>query len=249
MSTPRTIAYFSMEVGLETELPTYSGGLGVLAGDTIRSAADLKVPMIAVSLLHRKGYFSQRLEVGGWQSEEPVEWRIENFLEEMPARAVVMIEGRTVLLRAWKYEVVGNLGFKVPVYFLDADLPENAPEDRRLTDSLHGGDQRYRLCQEVILGMGGVKMLRALGHENLERFHMNEGHASLLTLALLDEEAQKAGRQYIARDDIEAVKKKCVFTTHTPVPAGHDQFPLDLVDRVLGRREVREMNEVFCCDG
>ncbi|MGH7455327.1 MAG: alpha-glucan family phosphorylase, partial [bacterium] len=139
MSTPRTIAYFSMEVGLETELPTYSGGLGVLAGDTIRSAADLKVPMIAVALLHRKGYFSQRLDAGGWQREEPVEWNVENFLTEMPVRAAVMIEGRTVLLRAWKYEVVGNLGFKVPVYFLDADLPENAPEDRRLTDSLYGG--------------------------------------------------------------------------------------------------------------
>ncbi len=249
MSTPRTIAYFSMEVGLETELPTYSGGLGVLAGDTIRSAADLKVPMVAVTLLHRKGYFSQRLDAGGAQREEPVEWSVENFLEEMPARAAVMIEGRTVHLRAWIYEVVGNLGFKVPVYFLDADLPENLPGDRTLTDSLYGGDQRYRLCQEVILGMGGVKMLRALGYNDLERFHMNEGHASLLTLALLDEEAQKAGRQSLTRDDIEAVRKKCVFTTHTPVPAGHDQFPLDLVDRVLRRREVREMNEVFCCDG
>ncbi len=160
-----------------------------------------------------------------------------------------MIEDRTVHLRAWKYEVVGNLGFKVPVYFLDANLPENSLGDGTLTDLLYGGDQRYRLCQEVILGMGGVKMLRALGHETLERFHMNEGHASLLTLELLDEEVKKAGRQSLTHDDIEAVRKKCVFTTHTPVPAGHDQFTLDLVDRVLGRREVREMNEVFCCDG
>ena len=249
MNEQRTIAYFSMEIALEAGMPTYSGGLGFLAGDTIHAAADLRVPMVAVTLLHRKGYFYQRLDASGRQSEEPVAWVVEDFLQELPQRASVTIEGRTVQLRPWQYEVHGTGGFTVPVYFLDADLPENAAWDRTLTHFLYGGDQRYRLCQEVILGIGGIRMLRALGYESLERFHMNEGHSSLLTLELLDEEVRKAGRPAITHDDLEAVKKQCVFTTHTPVPAGHDQFPLDLVDRVLGRREVFDLKDVFCCEG
>ncbi len=230
-------------------MPTYSGGLGVLAGDTVRSAADLRVPLVAVTLLHRKGYFSQRLDPSGWQTEEPVEWVVEDFLAEMPPRTSVTIEGRIVHLRAWRYEVTGMSGFVVPVYFLDADLPENAAWDRTLTHFLYGGDHRYRLCQEVILGIGGVRMLRALGYRNLERFHMNEGHASLLALEVLEEEARKAGRRAIARDDIEAVRKQCIFTTHTPVPTGHDQFPMSLVSRVLGPREVfLDLKDVFTVD-
>ena len=236
-----------MEIALAAEIPTYSGGLGVLAADTVRSAADLKVPMTAITLLHRKGYFRQRLDASGWQNDEPAGWSVENLLEEMPGRAAVTLERRTVQLRSWRYEVRGSGGFRVPIYFLDADLPENAQWDRTLTDFLYGGDQHYRFCQEVILGIGGVRMLRALGHENIERFHMNEGHASLLVLELLDEEIKKAGRPSITHDDIEAVRKKCVFTTHTPVPAGHDQFPMDLVQSVLGRRDVYDMKDVFCC--
>jgi len=247
MNEQRTIAYFSMEIGLEAGMPTYSGGLGILAGDTIRAAADLKVPMVAVTLLHRKGYFYQRLDASGWQGEEPVEWVIEDFLEEGPERVSVSVEGRTVQIRPWKYEVIGSGGFKVPVYFLDTDLPENSEWDRRLTHFLYGGDQHYRLCQEVVLGIGGVRMLRTLGYETLERFHMNEGHASLLTLELLEEEAKKAGRTSITRDDIEAVRRRCVFTTHTPVPAGHDQFPMDLVVRVLGPRDVFVNMRDICC--
>ena len=245
----KLIAYFSMEIALEAGIPTYSGGLGVLAGDTIRSAADLKVPMVAVTLLHRKGYFYQRLDSSGWQREEPVNWNVKDILEEMPPQTAVTLEGRTIHLRSWRYEVRGEGGFRVPVYFLDTDLPENSEWDRTLTHFLYGGDQHYRLCQEVILGIGGVKMLRALGCENIERFHMNEGHAGLLVLELLDEEARKAGRESITHADVEAVKKKCVFTTHTPVPAGQDKFPMDLVQSVLGRREVYDMQEVFCCEG
>ncbi len=113
------IAYFSMEIALETGMPTYSGGLGILAGDTIRSASDLKVPLVAISLLYRKGYFYQRLDSSGWQREEPVKWAVDDFLEEMPERTSVTLEGRVVYLRAWKYEVKGISGFKVPVYFLD----------------------------------------------------------------------------------------------------------------------------------
>jgi len=250
METNRIIAYFSMEIGLEVGMPTYSGGLGVLAGDTIRAAADLKLPMVAVTLLHRQGYFYQRLDAHGWQHEEPAAWAVHDFVHEMPARAAVTIEGRTVSLRAWHYPVRGVSGFTVPVYFLDADLPDNAAWDRTLTDTLYGGDLHYRLCQEVLLGIGGIRMLRALGYTEITRFHLNEGHASLLTLELLDEQAHRAGRTAFTHDDVEVVRQQCVFTTHTPVPAGHDQFPLDLVERVLGPREAfHTMHEVFCCEG
>jgi starch phosphorylase len=236
-----------MEIGLVSDMPTYSGGLGVLAGDTIRAAADLKVPMVAVTLLHRKGYFYQRLDNSGRQIEEPVDWAVNDFLTELPQRASVTIEGRTVVLRSWKCDVIAPGASAVPVYFLDADLPENSEWDRTLTHYLYGGDQHYRLCQEVILGIGGVRMLRGLGFNELERFHLNEGHSSLLALELLDEAAQSAGRQTITHDDVEAVRKKCVFTTHTPVPAGQDHFPRDLVNHVLNHREVDEIRDVFYC--
>jgi starch phosphorylase len=249
MTDKRLVAYFSMEIALEADIPTYSGGLGVLAGDTIRAAADRKVPLLAVTLLHRKGFFYQKLDQSGWQTEEPTEWTVEDFLTEMPARASVTIEGRTVQLRAWKYEVRGYDGFIVPVYLLDTDLPENGDWDRTLTHYLYGGDLHYRLCQEVILGIGGIKILRALGYDQLQRYHMNEGHASLLTVALLDEHARRAGRTTFTPDDIELVREQCVFTTHTPVPAGHDQFPIDMVTRVLGRAEIEAMHDVFCCEG
>jgi len=243
----RTIAYFSMEIGLVTEMPTYSGGLGVLAGDTVRAAADLKVPMVAVTLLHRKGYFYQRLDGAGRQTEEPVDWAVNDFLTELPERVSVAVEGRTVALRAWIYRVAGPGDFSVPVYFLDSDLPENSEWDRTLTHYLYGGDLHYRLCQEVILGIGGVRMLRALGQPEIARYHMNEGHSSLLALELLDEEARRAGRTSPNHDDVQTVREKCVFTTHTPVVAGHDQFPLTLVHQIIGRHEVEEMKDVFCC--
>lgn len=249
MDEPRTIAYFSMEIGLETEIPTYSGGLGVLAGDTIRSAADLKVPMVAVSLLHRKGYFYQKLDENGCQREEPVAWVVEDFLVEMPERASLTIEGRSVQIRAWKYEVTGISGFNIPVYLLDTDLPGNSDWDRTLTHFLYGGDQKYRLCQEMILGIGGVRMLRSLGYHQIERFHMNEGHASLLTLELLYEEMVNSGDKTVSEIHIERVRKRCIFTTHTPVPTGHDQFPLDLVNQVF--RDAKEflMNQQLLHDG
>jgi glycogen phosphorylase len=232
-SVKRFIAYFSMEIALENAMPTYSGGLGVLAGDTIRAAADLRLPMVAVSLLYRKGYFTQRLAEDGSQTEEPVEWRVEDFLTEESARASVSIENRRIELRCWRYSAKGVHGSEVPIYFLDADLPSNTDADRNLTGTLYGGDSYYRLCQEVILGIGGVRMLSALGYNDLTRYHMNEGHAALLTLQLLDEEAKKAGRESIRSEDIEKVRSKCVFTTHTPVPAGHDRFPMEYFTRVF----------------
>jgi starch phosphorylase len=244
----RSIAYFSMEIALDVAIPTYSGGLGVLAGDTIRSAADLRVPLVAVSLLYRKGYFTQRLDDKGWQHESPTEWQVDQQLRAQTPRVSVTIEGRQVAITAWMYEARGSTGGTVPVYFLDTNLPENSPWDRTLTDSLYGGDTHYRLCQEVVLGIGGVKLLRALGCANLQRFHMNEGHAGLLTLELLDEHARRAGRTAFTEDDLESVRRLCVFTTHTPVPAGHDAFPLDLAERVLGRPELASM-PAFCGTG
>jgi len=242
----RRVAYFTMEIALESSVPTYSGGLGILAGDTVRSAADLQVPMVAVSLLHRTGYFRQQIDENGWQSEEPAEWDVEKHLQEMLPRVWVHVENRIVELRAWKCEVRGVGGYLVPIYLLDSDVPENSAWDRGLTRSLYGGDSYYRLCQEVVLGIGGLRMLRALGHSQVERFHMNEGHASLLTLALLQEEAQKAGRSCIEISDLAAVRQRCIFTTHTPVPAGHDQFSLSLLSRILGLHE--DFSDLFCPD-
>ena len=245
------IAYFSMEIALADAIPTYSGGLGVLAGDTIRSAADGAVPMVAVTLVHRKGYFQQRLDAQGNQSEEPQSWSPEDSLTEMPARVTVGIEGRAVTLRAWRFDTHGFGGAVVPTYLLDADLPENTPDDRALTDHLYGGDQRYRLCQEIILGIGGVRLLRALGHDTIRRFHMNEGHAALLVLQLGYEEMLRRGLTEVNRDIAVAVKTLCVFTTHTPVPAGHDQFPLGMLHQVLTDFDHAYDRQAvaFCLDG
>ncbi len=192
--------------------------------------------MVAVSLLYRKGYFTQRLAEDGSQTEEPVEWRVEDFLQEEPVRANVSIEDRRVELRCWRYTVKGVRGFEVPVYFLDADLPSNAASDRNLTGTLYGGDSYYRLCQEVVLGIGGVRIFRALGYNDLTRYHMNEGHAARLSLELLGEEAREAGRSSIRGEDIDKVRGKCIFTTHTPVPAGHDRFPMEYLTRVFPKQ-------------
>jgi starch phosphorylase len=248
-SAKRIVAYFSMEIALENAMPSYSGGLGVLAGDTIRAAADLRLPMVAVSLLYRKGFFTQRLSEDGSQTEEPVEWRVEDFLTEETERASVTIENRRVELRCWRYSAKGVRSFEVPIYFLDADLPSNAEADRNLTGTLYGGDSYYRLCQEVVLGIGGVRMLRALGYNDLTRYHMNEGHAALLSLQLLNDEAVKAGRESIRKEDIEKVRSKCVFTTHTPVPAGHDRFPMEYLTRVFpGQTQFLDLKDSSSAD-
>jgi starch phosphorylase len=246
MNDKRTVAYFSMEIGFHPDVPTYAGGLGILAGDTVRSAADLHVPMVALTLLHRKGYFYQRLDANGWQSEDEARWVIDDFLHDTDVRTEVAIEGRTVHLRIWQFDVTGQDGFVVPIYLLDADLPENADWDRTLTHYLYGDGDDYRLCQEVVLGIGGVRALRALGYQALERFHMNEGHAALLTIELLREVRTQAGRSFVAPEDLQVVHDRCVFTTHTPVPAGHDKFDLDLVDRVLGGREACGIHDPIC---
>jgi starch phosphorylase len=242
-----TVAYFSMEIALDTAIPTYSGGLGVLAGDTLRSMADLVVPVVGITLLHRKGYFEQHLDEHGNQTEAPVAWRPEDQLESVEARTTVTIEGRTVHVRAWKFPVHGVTGHEVPVYLLDTQLPENSEWDRTLTDYLYGGDNHYRLCQEIVLGMGGASLLRALNCP-AQLYHLNEGHSALLTLCLL--EWQLEGRTSFELDDadIEAVRRRCVFTTHTPVPAGHDKFPLDVVRKVMGEQHVAMLEAAHCLE-
>jgi starch phosphorylase len=246
--TPATglVAYFSMEIAINPRMPTYSGGLGMLAGDTLRSAADLGTPMVAFTLAHRKGYFRQMLDAEGIQTEDAQPWRIEDFCTEEAPRVTVTVENRVVALRAWRYEVVGRSGHILPIYLLDADLAENSDWDRRLTDHLYGGDANYRLQQEILLGMGGVRMAHALGLP-LNVFHMNEGHAALLTLALLEAQLGGGPLGQVTETDIEAVRRKCVFTTHTPVPAGHDRFSLEQARRILGAERTERLESMGCC--
>ena len=248
--TAARIAYFSMEICLDRGLPTYSGGLGVLAGDTLRSAADLKLAVVGVTLLHRKGYFRQEIDEAGNQKEGPVEWRPDDVLEEVDERTTVTIEGREVHVRAWRYEVRGITGHEVPVLLLDTSLPENGEFDRTLTDYLYGGDTHYRLCQEIVLGMGGAQLLRRIGFgdEGDVRYHMNEGHSALLAVTLLEQRLE--GRKPLEWDenDLESVRQQCVFTTHTPVPAGHDRFPADLVRSVLGADRFQTLEATKCLE-
>ena len=216
------IAYFSMEVGLTNEIPTYAGGLGTLAGDAIRSAADLKLPLVAVTLISKRNYFRQKLDVYGRQTEQANEWSPEKLMFQLPNEVTVQIQGRSVKIKTWLYKYTSITGGVVPVLFLDTDVEGNAPEDREITFYLYGGDEKYRLKQEVILGLGGVRMLNALGFK-VRKYHMNEGHSSLLALELLRNNGM----------DVDKVRELCVFTTHTPVEAGHDKFNYDLVAEVL----------------
>ena len=217
------IAYFSMEIGIDENIPTYSGGLGILAGDTIKSCADLNVPVVGVTLLSENGYFYQKVDENGNQIELPMEFAVSDFLKLLPTTTVVKIENREVKIRAWYYQVEGISGFIVPVFFLDTNVEENKEWDRELTKYLYGGGNKYRLAQEIILGIGGVRMLQALGYTTIDRYHMNEGHAALGTLEL-----------YNQLNDVEKVRDECVFTTHTPVAAGHDQFDLSYAKPMLG---------------
>ncbi|MDO9573552.1 MAG: alpha-glucan family phosphorylase, partial [Candidatus Contubernalis sp.] len=232
----RKVAYFSMEIGLEPSIPTYSGGLGVLAGDTIRSFADLKVPVVAVSLISAKGYFYQKLDHEGEQTEEPVYWNPQDLLELLPEKVSVNIDGKVVYIQAWRYLVEGVSGFNVPVLFLDTNIPENDQDSRILTTYLYGGDLQYRPAQEIILGIGGFRMLQQLGYTGIRKYHMNEGHSSLLALEMLRQLKEERESRENGQDlwDIEEVRNHCVFTTHTPVPAGHDQFSYKIVEKVLG---------------
>ncbi len=239
------IAYFSMEIGLKNEIKTYSGGLGVLAGDTIKSAADLRLPMVAVSLLTKRGFFKQELDPFGRQKELPDEWNPANFMVRLADRITVGIESRDVQIAPWLYVVESATGGKLPVIFLDTDLPENAPEDREITLCLYGGDATYRLKQEIVLGIGGTRVLEQLGFE-IKKYHMNEGHSSLLTLELLKRYKKNIEDVWDERLvwDVDKVRGLCVFTTHTPVEAGHDKFPYELAEKTLTDSDVIPMRVI-----
>ena len=240
----RQIAYFSMEIALSKALPTYSGGLGMLAGDTLRSAADTGASMVAISLAHRKGYFQQHLDSNGQQTETDVLWHPET-LPSAEHEIVITMQGRDVMIRAWRFDVVGVTGHVIPVFLLDTDIEGNDLWDRTLTDKLYGGDNYYRLCQEAILGLGGIHLLHAMGCQP-EVCHMNEGHAALLTVGLLEARLAPSPLGTATDADAEAIKQQCVFTTHTPVPAGHDKFGLDQMVAVLGH-ERSSILERFGC--
>ncbi len=228
------IAYFSMEIALRSEVPTYAGGLGVLAGDTMRSAADLDMPMVAVSLVSHAGYFRQEIDAQGRQVEHAADWDVRRWAQPIDAKIAVKIEGRTVWIGAWLYVLESHIGGRQPVLLLDTDLNENGSEDRELTHYLYGGDTLYRLKQEIVLGLGGVRLLHAIGF-SIRHYHMNEGHSALLGLELLRRFTYSAEdvRPGESPYDIPRVRDLCSFTTHTPVEAGHDRFGYDMVKRVL----------------
>ncbi len=220
-----------MEIGIHEDLKTYSGGLGVLAGDTLKSGADLQMPMVGVTLLHEKGYFKQRIEDGN-QVEEYENWPKEDYLTKQDAEVIVNVAGRDVKVHAWTYHLKGISDNKIPIVLLDTNVEGNSDYDRQLTSYLYGNDSYYRLCQEVILGVGGARMLKELGYNTIYTYHMNEGHAALMTIELLEQ--MKEAFPGKSLEEYEAlVKKKCVFTTHTPVAAGHDSFPHNIAKDVL----------------
>jgi starch phosphorylase len=212
-----------MEIGINSDMPTYSGGLGVLAGDVIRSSADLRIPLVAVTLVSRKGYLKQKIMPDGRQQEYPEEWEPSRFMRLLPTTVTIRVGERDLKVGAWVYDQESLTGGVVPVLFLTTDVEGNAQEDREITDYLYGGDETYRLKQEIVLGIGGIKILEAL-NINVKKYHMNEGHSSLLTLELLRRNEM----------DADKVKNLCVFTTHTPVEAAFDKFSYDLVSEVLG---------------
>ena len=248
-NTEIQIAYFSMEIGTHQELKTYSGGLGILAGDTVKSAADLKLPFVGVTLLHKKGYLKQAINKDGIQEELPDAWNYQEYLKDTGKIIDVKIGSQKVFVKAWTKKIPGATGGEVNIYYLDTDLPENDQKHRHLTDHLYGGDEDYRLQQEIILGIGGLKMLRSLGYDNLQKYHMNEGHAVLLILELIEEYQKELGVDTVTEEILTRIKKEAVFTTHTPVEAGHDRFPLNKMIEALGERYVFFNGYTFCQDG
>ena len=209
----RKIAYFSMEIALESDIPTYSGGLGVLAGDTLRSCADLEIPIVAITLCYDSGYFFQEV-VQGRQIEREIQWEFSSEFERLPNVIELDIQDKKFRIGAWVYRMKGETGFEIPILLLDTNIEGNEEWQKNFTHILYDATPFQRVVQELILGMGGVKMLAELGYPNIQTFHMNEGHAAFLVFELL--------KRY--KGDLEEVKKRCMFTTHTPVPAGHDHF-------------------------
>lgn len=240
------IAYFSMEIAIRPEMHTYSGGLGVLAGDTVRSSSDLALPIVFVTLISRAGYFQQEIDLDGQQKELPDLWNPADFCTPLDAMVALRIEGRAVWVRPWLYVHVNPHGHRTPILLLDSDLEQNHPVDRELTHYLYGDGERYRLKQELILGLGGIRLLQALGFK-LHTYHLNEGHAAFLTLDLLTRYRFPAEdvRPGEALYDLAKVREHCVFTTHTPVEAGHDRFPYEMYMAFMdGEVDLEELKQL-----
>jgi len=225
------IAYFSMEFGLHETLPIYAGGLGILSGDHLKEASDLGMPFVAVGFFYTEGYFSQRVTEDGWQEASYTRQSFEDLPVQPvladdgdPETIAVTLPGRDVLVRLWEIRVG-----RVPLYLLDSNCEANSPADRSLTARLYSGDPDMRISQELLLGIGGVRALRTLGY-NPNVWHMNEGHSAFMTLERVREYVA-AGRT--VQDSIDLVRESSIFTTHTPVPAGNDEFPLWLADKYL----------------
>ena len=226
------IAYFSAEIGLSSSLPTYSGGLGVLAGDHIKASADAGIEMLGISLLYKEGYFKQLLDKEGNQKEEYPRFELGDHLSLLPDKFSIKIRGREVWIQAYEYLHTSEAGHIIPIYFLDTDIDENISEDRMITLRLYSGDKNHRILQESILGFGGIRFLDAYDFDSIEKFHMNEGHSSFLTLALLE--------KYNKNE--EKVKSMCHFTTHTPVAAGHDNFSTERCSNILNSLIPNDLN-------
>jgi Glucan phosphorylase len=215
------IAYFVMECGVEPYIPTYSGGLGVLAGDTLQSLADLKVPSVGVTILWRKGYTSQHLTAHGAQTDFPQAWDPSKYLKPLDIKIKIPVNGQDIYVTAWKYDMMGISGHIVPVLFLDTNLKENQPEIKQIFDRLYLAQGKDRMLQEIIFGIGGYELLKALGYKIMV-YHINESHSAFLTVGLLKD-----------LQDIEKVRDRVVFVTHTPVAAAFDKFPIDDVKTYL----------------
>ena len=226
-----SIAYFTMEIGIRPEMHTYSGGLGILAGDAARTAADLGLPMVFVTLASRSGYLRQEIDPRGEQIDHADPWNPEDYAHSVGVMIAVEIEGRTVWIRSWLYELSSPLQRRVPILLLDTNIQENDPCDRGITDRLYGGDKADRIRQEIVLGIGGERLLRALGFA-IETYHLNEGHAAFLALSLLLR--NRRGSEKAPTYEFDRVREQCVFTTHTPIEAGHDRFEYHDVRRILG---------------
>jgi len=224
MNDNKKIAYFSAEIGLSSDIPTYSGGLGVLAGDHIKASADNGLNMVAITLLYKEGYFKQEIDDQGLQKEFYPSFDYDKYFELLPKQVSIKLRGRNILINVYKYIYFGEKKHSIPIYFLDTNIPENHEDDQKITLRLYSGDSDHRVLQESILGFGGIRLLEELGHTNIHKYHMNEGHCSFLTLELL--------RKY--NNNEQLVKEKCHFTTHTPVPAGHDQFQISNCQKILG---------------
>ncbi len=231
-------AYFSMEIGFNEKIPSYSGGLGILAGDTLKAAADLEIPMVGVSVLYRHGFFRQRIDDSGNQIEEEDFWRVEDYMTKRDETVEVVIEGRKIKVGVWEYILKGVSGYEVPLYFLDTEYLVNDEFDRYISHHLYPKNKDIFFNQEIVLGLAGVEILEKIGYSSFNNYHLNETHASIAVLSL---------KEKIGTKD---TKSKVCFTTHTPLKGGHERYSKDYLKKKLESKYFEQIpNELFDTDG